>query len=311
MRRHCFPRFIVAFISILAGATLIGAEVQGLATNGRGDDPTLDRAHKLMAQSRYADAQKEFEAIVNDDEQLYGPQDSRTLADRLELAVARGKNGESIKAEEEMRGQLIILSRRCGPDHNETLNCRMTLARLLDDLGRSHEAVKEYKSVLESRERMLGPDDLEVARVRHALGDALASSQAYAEALGQFRQAEVLFERLLGAEDAETLLNRSSLALAEADLEEFDKAAKDLKEILVIRERLSGPDDLSVLVTCYHLSHALGRLRQYDEAVAYGTRAAEGLKSKLAPSNSLVRDANELLGELRTNQALVQAEKAK
>jgi tetratricopeptide (TPR) repeat protein len=304
---HRFCCFASPILFLLIGAALAGAqEPPASAPAEKAEDATRDHARELVKQSKYGEAVKELEALAIADEQLYGSQHPRTLSDRLELAVIRGKAGESIKAEQEIRAQLAVFIRRCGPDQSETLNCRMVLARLLDDLGRSHEAIKEYKVILESRQRMLGPDDLEVARVRHAYGDSLTSMHDYAQALEQFREAEVIFERVLGVEHAETLLNRSNQALAEADHHEFDSAERELKEILEIRERLFGPNEVSVWMTCYHLARTLDSHKRYVEALPYAARAAEGLRSAFAPSNYLVIQADRLCSEIRADQARLQ-----
>jgi tetratricopeptide (TPR) repeat protein len=274
------------------------------------DAAQMAHAHQLMAGGKFAEATTAFAAVVRADKELRGDQDPKTLSDRLELAVAQGKAGDSIQAEGELRALLAVFTRREGADHDLTLNCRSALARLLADVGRSHEAIDEYRQVLERRERTLGAEDIEVARVRHALADALTQAKDYEGAIPQFEKAEPVFEKVLGAEAPETLLNRSNLALAKAEHRDFAASAKELREILAIRERALGPTDVSVLMTCYELGRVLGGDGQYAEALVYASRAEEGLPNVLSPSSHAAVNARTLCVEIRADLKRTSAAKS-
>jgi tetratricopeptide (TPR) repeat protein len=305
MRFHRNPPLAVLFIFLLASvAGAVGEDTPAPSPEARkGDEPNLEHARQLMADLHFSEAEKEFQEIVIIDEKLRGPQDAKTLTDRLELAMAQGKGGNTLKAESEMRFLLDIFTRRRGPEHEETLRCRTALARLLDDVGRSHEAAGEYRQILTSRERLQGADSIEVARAEHMLGDALSDEGQYDEAIALYRKAEVIFEKLVGAEEPETLLNRSNLAVAEGEGRNFASAEKDLKDILAIRERQLGPDGVSVLMTCYQLGRVLGGFKKYDEALVYATRAREGLRDAYGPANGLVQKSEKLCVEIRADLA--------
>src|SRR5260221_13403263 len=91
---HRFVSVLPAVLSFIISATLSAAEDrQAPAPVGRSEESTLDYARELMAQRKYAEAEKELEKIVRADEQAHGPQDEQTLTHRLEHAIARGEAG--------------------------------------------------------------------------------------------------------------------------------------------------------------------------------------------------------------------------
>jgi tetratricopeptide (TPR) repeat protein len=202
-------------------------------------DPSGANASVPGSRKWNEEEKEKCEALVEEDIRQVGEQNPKTLTDKVALAVAKSRTGESLAAENELRDLLAIYQRRQGPDHEETISCRTALAQLLKETRRPHEAVTEYRAVLEIRERTLGADDVEVARIKHLMADAHSSADEYPAAIALYRESQPIFERVLGPENAESLLNRSNLALALGQNREFAACEKDLRELLSIRERRS------------------------------------------------------------------------
>lgn len=267
------------------------------------------QARQLFDSGRFDEAKQRYEVIVKADTETLGEQNPKTLADRVALAIARSKTGDTLEAEGELRAVLAINVRRRGPDHDETLACRTALARLLDDSGRNSEAVREYRTILDSRERTLGAEDLQVARVKHLLADALVVTRVYDDAIPLYRAAQTVLVRGLGADDRETLLNRSNLACALGEKGDFEIAERELKEILAARERLFGADDISVSTTCFYLARVLAGHGHIDESNGFAERALKGFRLHLSANHPLTVRATHLCAELKADIAN-QAKKA-
>jgi tetratricopeptide (TPR) repeat protein len=261
------------------------------------------QARQLLDSGRFDEAKQRYQVIVKTDTETLGEQNPKTLTDRVALATARSKTGDSLEAEEELRTVLAINVRRRGPDHDETLACRTALARLLDDSGRTSEAIREYRTILDSRERTLGAEDLQVARVKHSLADALVAQRAYDDAIPLYRAAQTVLMRGVGADDRETLLNRSNLACAVGEKGDFETAETELKEILAARERLFGTDDISVYTTCFYLARVLAGHGHLDESNGFAERALKGFRLHLPANHALTVRATHLCAELKADIA--------
>lgn len=240
-----------------------------------------DHAQELDSTGRYLEAQRVYEALVAADTRELGAQSAKTLADRVALATARSKAGDSLAAEDSLRELVPIFARRWGPEHQETLACRFALARTIEEQARPAEAYREYKAILEIRERLLGSDDIETARTKHSLADTLVSLDRLDEVLRAYREAGQVFEKALGPENAETLQNRASVALVLAEQHDFDTARKELFAVLTIRERLLGPDDPTTGFTYFQIARCLGEQGLFSEALPMAQKAEKVLEASL------------------------------
>src|SRR6266700_2833142 len=88
---------------LLAGRMAVGEENPPAPATDQSTSASLEHARKLMERQKYGEAEKELEEVVLIDEKLYGVQAEKTLSDRLELAVAQGRAGDSSKAEAQIR----------------------------------------------------------------------------------------------------------------------------------------------------------------------------------------------------------------
>ena len=99
-----------------------------------------------------------YEALLDDLQQVTGPDHPDTLTTRSNLAGCLGGAGRVAEATAADKALLDDQERVLGPDHPQTLTTRSNLAGCLGRAGRVAEATAAYEELLTDHLRILGPD---------------------------------------------------------------------------------------------------------------------------------------------------------
>ena len=219
---------------------------------GAADPDTLALWHgwatTLGRQSRFADAEKEFRALIPARERTLGAEHPDTLISRQNLATALSLLGKSADADAEDRAVLAIRERTLGPEHPDTLISRLDLASSLDDQGHYPEAEAEYRAVLAIQMRTLGAEDHDTLGSRSNLANALWRQGKHQEAEQENRTVLAIRSRIFGPEHPDALLSRIGLANALMGQKRYDQAEREFRVTLASQERVLGaqhPDSIT------------------------------------------------------------------
>lgn len=161
------------------------------------DDSEAAAARAYWAAGHTDDAIALQEQVAATYERIYGPEHTRTVSSRHNLANAyraAGRTGAAIALHEQVTADR---RRLLGPDHPHTLKSRHSLAAAYLDAGRTGEAVELLERVVADGRRSLDSDHPDVLAWRNALASAY-------QAAGRIGEAGEVLEHLV--EDAERVL---------------------------------------------------------------------------------------------------------
>jgi tetratricopeptide (TPR) repeat protein len=233
-------------------------------------------ANALYEQSRFAEAEKEFKAmlaalaerpqkdvmqvqVIRDNlAKAIAAQGRKEEAEALDVSVVtmRKKTVET-EATLDQRGQLGVRfygeqryaeaaeqwqivyqewKERGGPEHKETLIAQNDLAIALHAMGRSEESAALLVGVLKIKGKQLPADDLSVLETRNNLANALSGMKDDEGAAREHRQVAEARRRILGPKHTKTLDAYQNLASDLQELHQLEEAEQMAREVVAGRE---------------------------------------------------------------------------
>ena len=194
-----------------------------------------------------------------------GPDHSRTLASRNNLANAYESAGRLDEAIDLLEQTLVDRERVLGINHPDTLTSRGNLASTYRSAGRLEQAIDLHKRTLADSERILGPDHPDTLASHNELASTYESAGRLEQAIPLYERTLADSERILGPDHPRTLIFRSNLAGAYQSAGRLEQAIPLFERTLADRERILGPDHPDTLASRNNLAGAYesaGRLEQ-------------------------------------------------
>ena len=196
-----------------------------------------------------------------------GPDHSRTLASRNNLANAYESAGRLDEAIDLLEQTLVDRERVLGINHPDTLTSRGNLASTYRSAGRLEQAIPLYERTLADSERILGPDHPRTLIFRSNLAGAYQSAGRLEQAIPLFERTLADRERILGSDHPGTLVSRGNLAAAYWSAGRLDQAIDLHKRNLADHERVLGPDHPHTLVARNNLAKVYQSAGRLDQAI--------------------------------------------
>jgi hypothetical protein len=262
-----------------------------LARGGRDEDRrSVGYRRLLLGQAlgymgRFEDASIEFETVVGEFEELFGPSAPETEEARASLALARSDLGELDEALELTMRVLEAREERFGRESPETARTRGNLASILEGLGRFEEAYKELESARQAFEEALGTDSEEAVMARANLASLLKRMGYYGEAYDIEREVLATRERVLGKEHPETIGTRGSLANSLYELGQLEEALAIGQRVVEEYARLLGDEHPATVTARINLAITLGDLDRAQDALEILREAVPALERSTSPSD--------------------------
>jgi len=266
-------------------------------------------AFVLYDQGQYSDASAIFRAVLQQREQVLGPEHPDTLATRNNLENSLYYEGKYADAESEARTLLTIQERVLGLDHPDTLKTRNNLAGTLWAEGRYVDAETEVRAVIKLKEKVFGPESSVTLNSRNNLAGTLGMEGKYAEAEAEFLAVVTLAEKVFGPEHPDTLASRYNLAVALGKGGKYSEAETEDRKVLKLDEKVLGPEHPDTLNTRNNLASALFHQGKYTEAEAEVLQVLTLEEKVLGSEHPSTLDARNNLAEVLAAQSrYVQAE---
>ncbi len=210
-----------------------------------------DRAFALQFLGRFAEAEAEFLAVLQQRRRLLGPEHPDTLDTRHNFANSLAGQGDLVRAEAEWKEVFEARSRILGPAHRDTLVTWHDIAWVIGAQGKGEEAEAEFRRILEviSDTPGLGPEHRDALHIHDHIADVLAEQGKSVEAEAEFRYVFKAQQRVLTPDHPDLLDAWYGIAAALASQGKNREAAVELLQVLNARRRVLGPDHPATLAT--------------------------------------------------------------
>ena len=218
-----------------------------------------------------------------------GPDHTRTLAARNNLAAAYQAAGRLDEAIDLFERTLADSERVLGPDHPHTLTSRGNLASAHQDAGRLEQAIDLHERTLADHERVLGPDHPHTLTSRSNLAIAYRSAGRLGEAIDLHERNLADCERVLGPDHTHTLTSRGNLAAAYKSAGRLDQAVPLFERNLADCERVLGPDHPDTLTSRGNLAAAYKSAGRLEQAIDLYERTLADCERVLGPDHPHTR----------------------
>ena len=225
-------------------------------------------------------------------EELYGPDDPRTLALRLDLGVLRSRQGRWPESIEILEDAVRRCERVLGPTDPRTISTHLSLASSRSDAERPEDAEPPLRALLE----IPTLSDAERERVHNVLGLLLLQRGDYEEAEGMFAALVESYEARLGPKHPETihvLANQSGLLSETGRTEEALRVDTDA---LARATEVLGPDHPDTITVRSNLGELMRKLARYPEATELLEGALESRRRVLGDDHPSTIVARRKLG---------------
>ena len=244
-------------------------------------------AHALQYAAELGDPQAALSLsdAINLLTKTLGPDHTRTLAARNNLAAAYQAAGRLDEAIDLFERTLADSERVLGPDHPHTLTSRGNLASAHQDAGRLEQAIDLHERTLADHERVLGPDHTHTLTSRGNLAVAYRSAGRLGEAIDLHERNLADCERVLGPDHPDTLASRGNLAAAYQAAGRLDQAIDLHERNLADCERVLGPDHPHTLTSRGNLAVAYRSAGRLDQAVPLFERNLADCERVLGPDH--------------------------
>ena len=223
-------------------------------------------ADLLVAQGKYADAEKVFRNVIEARSSNLGPEHPDTLDSRHRLIYALTRLTKYTEAEAEARQVLKLREKVLGPEHGDTLVSRYNLAEPLVEQGKYTEAEALYRDVIRLNEKVLGPEHPRTLSARVGLATVLGSQGKNAEAEPLYREIIRLDQKVYGGEHPYTLNDRQNLATTLQADGKYAEAETEYRDVIRMDENLVGPEHPDTLACRNNLAEMLDDEGKYAEA---------------------------------------------
>ena len=238
------------------------------------------RATILSKRGRSSEALAEFESLLSESSERFGPEHQRTLgvlSDYAGALVGAGRPMEAVPLLEEV---VRVREAREGPDSPAALSARSNLAVALGDID-GERAEEMIRQSWEARRGLLGPNHRRTLMDQQKLALHLREVGRSGEAEQVLRD---LVERSRSAlKDNDVLLHRNVTELGVQLLESgaFEEAATFLEQGWRGFQRCSGADDVSTLSAGSNYASAVLSCGDWDRAIGVCTEVRSGMQAVL------------------------------
>ena len=214
-----------------------------------------------------------------------GPDHSRTLASRNNLANAYESAGRLDEAIDLLEQTLVDRERVLGINHPDTLTSRGNLASTYRSAGRLEQAIDLHKRTLADSERILGPDHPDTLASHNELASTYESAGRLEQAIPLFERTLADSERILGSDHPRTLIFRSNLAGAYQSAGRLEQAIPLFERTLADSERILGSDHPRTLASHNNLAGAYESAGRLEQAIPLYERTLADSERILGPDH--------------------------
>jgi tetratricopeptide (TPR) repeat protein len=248
-------------------------------------------ADLLVAQGRYANAEKLFRSVIEARTRVLGPEHPNTLDSRHRLIYALSRQSKYAEAEAEAREVLKLREKVLGLDNPDTVVSRYNLAEPLVEQGKYAEAETLYRDVIRLEEKMFGPEHPRTLAARVGLATVLSSEGKNAEAEPLYREIIRLDQKVYGAEHPYTLNDRQNLATALQADGKYAEAEEEYRDVIKIDTKIIGPEHPDTLICRNNFAEMLDDQGKYAEAEAECHQILNGAIRVAGPEDQLTLDS--------------------
>jgi tetratricopeptide (TPR) repeat protein len=239
----------------------------------------MGMARLYREQARYADAEKLFDQIMNEEIKVKGPDHPNVGSFshyRAQLYLAQGKYQKAIELEERA---LAIYKNALGSNSWRASVSQSSLASIyVAQADRNNYANAEnlFKQALENLEKpsVLGPDHPEVATTLDGLARLYLAQDRLSEAEPLLKRSLAIREKVLGTGHPDVAASLSDYGLLSFTLRNYDDAEQHFKRALTILENKFGPEHPSIAETLVRLAALLRKTNREAEAAQMEARAS-------------------------------------
>lgn len=177
-----------------------------------------------------------YQAILDAATLELGGGHPRVLSLRFALASARARNGEWVRAGEDLRQAGTLMARAAGHDRALLTRTQLSYSAVLLDLTSYGEAERLLRQLLQSGE--LSPVDTATARAR--LGQVLSRTGRYHEAAVELDAAQAIFRDWMKDDGASMLTVDLYRAYLQLEQHRPELAIPQLNSVLAVVQRWAG-----------------------------------------------------------------------
>jgi tetratricopeptide (TPR) repeat protein len=260
-------------------------------------------ADLLVAQGKYADAEKSLRSVIRARSSAVGPEHPDTLDSRHRLIYALTRQSKYAEAETEARQVLKLREKILGPEHIDTILSRYNLADSLVDQGKYPEAESLYREAIRLDTKALGPDHPRTHADRIGLATVLSSEGKNSEAEPLYREIIQLDEKVYGLEHPNTLNDRQNLATALQADGRYSEAEAQYRSVIKSDEKMVGQEHPDTLICRNNFSEMLNDEGKYADAETECRQIVPIEQKVLGPDNRLTLNSRGNLAVALIGQA--------
>ncbi|PQE15996.1 kinesin light chain protein [Rutstroemia sp. NJR-2017a WRK4] len=199
-----------------------------------------NQADELERQGRYNAAERMYRLVLQQKENLLGPEHPDTISCMASLAYVLEKEGRYKAAEQMERDTLRLSQKVLGPRHPNTLSSIDRLAVILDGQGRFKAAERIDQHVLELRKNVLGSEHPDTLRSVRTMALLLIDQERFSAAECMSSQALQLRQKVLGHHHLDTLVSMDDHAWVLGHLGRYTEAERIGRQALELRQKVLG-----------------------------------------------------------------------
>ncbi|KAI9817428.1 MAG: hypothetical protein M1827_001037 [Pycnora praestabilis] len=223
-------------------------------------------AHCYFDDSRYAEAEKLQERILESCKKLYGIDDWFTLQSMATLAGILIGQGHYVHAELLLRRALTGFVRHFGEGDLRTLNVVEECADLYVCISRLEKAEQLYLQVLEGKKKRLGPRAVGVINTMVKLAAVYTKQNGLDKAEVHFKEALSVYESRPGWTDETMLSAASGLAFVHCLQHRYEEAQCLCERAVRQWQNLLGLEHAKTLEAMEHLAIIFLYQERYEDA---------------------------------------------
>jgi eukaryotic-like serine/threonine-protein kinase len=183
-----------------------------------------------------------FTQLLEDCQNVLGPEHPDTLTVRYQAAFQAGHAGEPGRACDQLAELEADYARLKGPDHPDTLRVRHMRAIWTGRAGDSAAALALLAEIYSDRIRVQGPDHPNVLSARFHIAVWTSNSGKPGDAIKMFRELIPDSARVLGPDHPHTLSARYRLGVSAQAAGETETARSELASVYAQYKQLYGDD---------------------------------------------------------------------
>ncbi len=191
---------------------------------------------------QYAEAQKQFERVLELRRKTLGDQDPQTVATRAALGNVARNRAQYAEAETLLAPALEFQRRVLGPENAETLRTMSDLEAVYNERGENAQAEALGISLVEVQRRVLGPENVDTLSSMNRLANVYDEEGKLDKAEALHSQTLEIRRRVLGPEHPSTLLSMGNLANVYYDEGRFAESRALKSQCVEISRRILGPE---------------------------------------------------------------------